>query len=184
MTSEELIWISGLSLSIGGFLTTTGWICFAIIDPSHRNYRQRYWFPLNSFIIAGGLFVSLGLPGLYVRQASEASVWGLIGFILLFPGLILSRLAVHSIETACIPNIPKMMMRLVLIAAPSLFSGILVPEIAIWKAEICPQSLGIFLIISAIVGLLTVIKGIPQWLGRNLNSSFFPISMVWAGNNY
>lgn len=181
MALELLLKLGGFSLIIGGCLTTAGWICFAILDPSHQHYQKRQWLPLNMLIISGGLLMSLGLSGFYFHQASEAGVGGLIGFILLFVGLVLSHLVVHSIETACMPNIPPMIRRFISIAAPSLFSGILITGISTWKAEIYPSFFAVFLIITALAGILTIIRGVPPWLGRNLASSFFPISMIWSG---
>lgn len=181
MNTLELSWLSGLALVVGGLFATIGWIGFALLDPNHQDYQKPHWFPLNFFIIAGGLFMSLGSPGFYVQQAQEAGFWGLIGFVLLFLGLVLSHLAVHSIETTTTPHVPKSMLRFVAVAAPSLFLGVFITGIVTWIHDVYPQILGILITSSAIVGLLTVIHGVPQWLGRNMASSLFPISMIWAG---
>ncbi|HSM24024.1 MAG TPA: hypothetical protein VK856_04110 [Anaerolineaceae bacterium] len=177
----DLYWLSGLSLVIGGFLATIGWIGFALVDPKHQQTQKRHWFPLNLCVIVGGLLMSLGLPGFYIQQAQDAGLWGLIGFVLLYIGLVLSHLAVHSIETVSMPNVPRMMFHFVSVAAPSLFLGIFITGIVTWSNDVYPQSLGIMITLAAIVGLLTIVRGVPAWLGRNLASCLFPISMVWAG---
>jgi hypothetical protein len=74
-----------------------------------------------------------------------------------------------------------MMFRFVSVAAPSLFLGIFITGIITWSNNVYPQSLGIMFTLFAIVGLLTIVRGVPAWLGRNLASCLFPISMVWAG---
>ena len=181
MTADKLIGLSGLSLTIGGLMTFTSWILFAIFDPGHQYYQHQRWFPLNLLVIFGGLLMALGLPGFYARQASEAGLWGLIGFVLFFIGLVLSHLAVHSIETVTMPNVPATMMRFVRVAAPSIFPGILITGIVTWRTGVYPAHLGIAIIPGGIIGLLTVIPGVPQIVARNLASTLFPTAMFWAG---
>ena len=181
MTTDKLFWLSGLSLVIGGLLTFSSWVLFAIFDPGHQFYNLPRWFPLNTMVITGGLLMALGLPGFYARQASETGVWGLLGFVLFFVGLVLSHIAVHSIETVTMPNVPATMMRFVSVAAPSIFIGIIITGIVTWRSGVYPPSLGIAFILAALVGLLTVIPGVPQIISRNLASTLFPGSMFWAG---
>lgn len=97
------------------------WVGFAIFDPGHQHYQNPRWFPLNLLVIVGGLFMALGLPGFYARQAADVGFWGLAGFVLLFIGLVLSHLVVHAIETVTMPDVPATMMRFVSVAAPSIF---------------------------------------------------------------
>ena len=181
MTVDKLFGLSGLSLAIGGLLAFMSWILFAIFDTGHQYYQHPRWFPLNLLVIAGGLLMALGLPGFYARQASETGVWGSIGFVLLFVGLVLSNIAVHSIETVTMPNVPATMMRFVSVAAPSLFLGIIITGSVTWRAGVFPPSLGIAFILAALVELLTVIPGVPQIISRNLASTLYPASMFWAG---
>ena len=112
MTTDNLLRLSGFALARGGLMTFFGWILFAILDPDHRLHNHPRWYPLNLLVIVGGLLMAIGLPGFYGRQASEAGIWGLVGFVLLFVGLVLSHIGVHSIETVTMPNIPTAMMRL------------------------------------------------------------------------
>ena len=181
MTADKLFWLSGLPLILGGFMTFTAWILFAILDPGHQFYQHPRWFPLNLLVIIGGLLMALGLPGFYARQASQTGIWGLIGFVLFFIGLGLSHIAVHAIETVTMPNVPPAMMRLVSVAAPSVFFGIIITGIVTWRSGVYPPFLGIAFIAAALVGLLTVIPGVPQIVSRNLASTLFPATMFWAG---
>jgi hypothetical protein len=181
MTIDKLFWLSGLSLAIGGLLTFSSWVLFAIFDPGHQFYLHPRWFPLNLLVIGGGLLMAMGLPGFYARQASETGVWGLVGFVLFFIGLVLSHIAVHSIETVTMPNVPRTMMRFVNVAAPSIFLGIIITGVVTWRSGVYPPSLGVAFILGALVGLLTVIPGVPQIISRNLASTLYPASMIWAG---
>lgn len=181
MTINNFYNLCGLALVIGGIFATAGWIGFAILDPGHQKYGHSRWYPLNSLIIAGGVFMALGLPGFYLRQATQAGILGLIGFVLLFIGIVIPYVGVHSIETVTMPNIPSGMMRFVAVGASSAFMGILIFGIATWRAGLFPPALGIVCVASALLGLLTIIPGIPAWLGRNLASSGFTACMAWAG---
>lgn len=181
MTGNNLYFLSGLALLIGGICTTAGWISFAILDPEHQNYSHARWFPLNVLIIAGGVFMALGLPGFYLRQSKQTGILGVIGFVLLFIGIVIPYIGVHSIETVTMPNIPSGMMRFVAVGAPSAFMGILIIGISTWKAGVYPPVLGTAFLASALVGLLTVVPGIPPWLGRNLAPSGFTASITLAG---
>ncbi len=181
MTVNDLYNLSGLTLVIGGVLATAGWISFAILDPGHQNYSHARWFPLNVLIIAGGVFMALGLPGFYLRQSTQVGILGLIGFIFLFIGIVIPYIGVHSIETVTMPNIPSGMMRFVAIGAPSAFMGILIIGISTWRAGVYPPVLGAAFLTSALVGLLTVIPGIPPWIGRNLAPCGFTASITLAG---
>jgi hypothetical protein len=181
MTIDKLDLLGGVALTIGGGLATLAWITFAFLDPDHQHYVDPHWFPLNVMVIAGGVFMALGLPSFYSKQALQTSYLGLIGFILLFVGIVIPYIAVHSIETVTMPNIPPWMMRFVAVGAPSAFLGIIITGITTWRAGVFPPALGIVFVASALLGLLTVIPGIPAWLGRNLASCGFTACMAWAG---
>jgi hypothetical protein len=57
--------------------------------PGHslENMASARWIPAHSLILAQAFLLLLGLPGLYVRQASNAGVLGLAGFVLTFLGV-------------------------------------------------------------------------------------------------
>jgi hypothetical protein len=61
MSGAKLIWLSGLSLAIGGFLATTGWLSFAILDPLHNGYLKWWWWPNNLLVISGGISIPCAL---------------------------------------------------------------------------------------------------------------------------
>lgn len=181
ITMDDLYRLSGLSLGLGGLLATVGWLSFAVIDPGHQDYKRAHWLPLNFLIIAGGVFMAMGLPGFYLWQSSHAGIWGLIGFAVLFVGTVIPYIAVHSIETVTMPDVPAEMMHLVFIGAPSLLVGILITGVVIWVNEIYPQAVGAALILSAVLGPLTVIPSVPQLLRRNLIPAFYTSVIAWVG---
>lgn len=181
MATEQLLRLSGISLVAGGLLATAGWLLFLVLDPMHRNYTSNLWLPLNFLIIGGGFFMLLGLPGFYVSQAREGGIIGLLGFIMFFAGLTFAYIAVHSVQTMTMPDIPAGMMLLVSFATPSLFIGVLLTAIAIWRAGVYESWLAVALIVSLFLGVLVRIAPIPAWLGRNVFPAVFTLTMLMAG---
>lgn len=181
MVSEKLYWLSGLSLVIGGLLATIGWVLFAFSDPGHRNYSGNAWLPLNFLVIGGGFFMAIGLPGFYVSQAKESGIVGLAGFFMLFAGITFAYIAVHSIETVTMPDVPERMMVLVSFAAPSLFLGALLMAFTVWRAGVYPNWLGVAIIVSILLVLLGQFVPLPEMIERNLISVPFTAIVAGAG---
>ena len=166
MEPNTLSKLSGLSLLFGGILAAAGWLLFTLLDPYHKNYSDRLWLPLNFLIITGGVLMTLGLPGLYVSISKESGLLGLIGFVLLFVGLVIPYVAVQSIEAVSAPTFPENARLLVAIGAPSIFLGSTLTGLSLWRSEVYPPMAGIMLVLAALLGLLTVVDGVPAWIGR------------------
>jgi hypothetical protein len=181
MTEERLIWLSGVSLMLGGLLATFGWILFAWFDPTHRAYDQPFWLPFNFLVIFGGFFIALGLPGLYASQAQQSGIIGLLGFFILFTGIVFAYIAVHSIETMTVPNVPRGMMIIVSFAAPSLLVGGLLTAYTLWRAGVYPPWLAVALVAAGLIGLLTQFIPLPAWFARNIATVAFTITMMVIG---
>jgi hypothetical protein len=181
MTYEKLIWLSGIALIIGGLLATVGWLLFAYFDPTHIAYQERFWLPFNFLVIFGGFFMALGLPGLYASQARQSGVVGLVGFLVFFTGIVFAYVAVHSIETMTVPNVPPGMMIIVSFAAPSLLIGGLLTALTIWRAGVYPQWLAVALVVSGLLGLLTQFIPLPPWAARNVITVFYTLTMALIG---
>ncbi len=173
--------LSGYALLAGGMLATLGWVIFSIVDPEHRHHDSGYWLPLNGLVIAGGVGMALGLPGFYALQAEASGLLGLVGFLAFFVGITIPYIAVHSIETATMPDIPARMMRFVAIGAPSLFIGALLSGIATWRAGVFPAWIGGGLVLAALLGPLTMAPFLPSWLRRNLLSAVFTALIAASG---
>ena len=166
MEPSTLIKLSGLSLLLGGVLGTAGWLLFTVLDPNHANHSDPLWLPLNFLIIAGGVLMALGLPGFYISIFKESGLLGLIGFVLLFIGLIIPYVAVQSIETVSAPRFPEDTMILVAVGAPSIFLGSILTGLSVWRADVHPPLAGILLVIAGLLGLLTVVDTVPAWISR------------------
>lgn len=181
MTAERLIWLSGLALLLGGLLATAGWLLFARFDPTHRAYAERFWLPFNFLVIGGGFLMVLGLPGFYAVQARQAGILGLAGFVIFFAGILFAYIAVHSIQTMTMPNVPPGMMIIVSFAAPSLLIGGLLTALATWRAGVYPSWVAVALIVAGALGLLGQWLPLPAWISRNLFTAVFTLVMAAIG---
>lgn len=181
MTNELLFWLSGLSLVAGGVVATAGWFLFALLDPAHQRAERRQWLLLNGLIIAGGIFMVMGLPGFYARQAEEAGILGLIGFVTFFVGVLVPYVAVHSIETATAPHIPRRMRLWVSVGAPSLFFGMIIMGLSTWMAGVYPRAAGILLFLAALGSVFTMVRSVPPLLRLGILPSALSLTMAWFG---
>jgi hypothetical protein len=179
--SQQLEWLSGISLTIGGAVATAAWLLHAVVDPERGGYAEPWWIPLNLSLSIGAILMALGLPGFHARQASATGVRGLIGLVLLFVGLLLAYVGVQTLEAFSRPDIPANIAILAGIAAPTFFLGIVITSVATWRAGVYPRSVAVALGVGAMLGLLTRIAAMPPWLEMNVMPAFFTAAMAWAG---
>jgi hypothetical protein len=97
MSSSRLIRLSGLSAIIGGVLIVLARVSQVALFRDLPLSRQA---PLAAFVpavglpgFAGGLFLLLGVVGLYARQYDRHATIGLLSFIIGFMGVSLSNAA-------------------------------------------------------------------------------------------
>lgn len=178
---DRFLWWSGLFLLLGGGLATLAWLLFALLDPGHANTFGNQWWVLNGLAIAGGLFMGLGLPGLYVAQAERGGWLALLAMVILFIGIVLAYVGVQSVETATAPNVPASMMRLVGVAAPSAFVGGLLMALVLWRAGVFPLWTAVVLLLAILLGLLAEFVPLPQLVARNLISVPFTAVLAALG---
>lgn len=173
--------LEGSLLMIGGLLATLGWTLFTFFDPDHSRYESRFWIFSNMLIIFGGLSMAMGLPGFYLAQAERVGSVGVLGFIILFIGIVIPYVSVHSIETATSPNIPLMMRSLVRIGAPSLFIGAILMGIVTYISGIYPKWLGVGLILAILLGLIPQVRRVPEVYSRGLIPGFSTVVFAIIG---
>jgi hypothetical protein len=88
MSTYKLIRWGGLAVFLGGILwgmQKIGWTLF-IGDQDPRVYPQPAAAILWAVLLVGTIFILLGLPALYARQAKRAGILGLIAFVMVFTG--------------------------------------------------------------------------------------------------
>jgi hypothetical protein len=180
-TILHLVRLSGVSLTIGGTLTTGAWVLHAIVDPARGGHAEPWWIPLNLALSCGAILMALGLPGFHARQAFRTGVLGLIGLVMLFFGLLLAYVGVQTLEAFSRPQIPSSMGILAGIAAPMFFLGIVITSVTTWHGGVYPRAIALALAVTAMLGLSTRLVMMPAWLGLNLIPALFTAVMAWLG---
>jgi hypothetical protein len=174
---DSLIRLSAVSLAVGGTMAMTAFVFMAIVDPAGTGHAEAWWIPAQFSVILGGVFMALGLPGFHASQATRAGVPGLIGIVLLFAGLLLAYVGVHSAEILSQPSVPARLGSLVAIAAPSLAVGTAITAIVTWRAGVHPRVASGPLLAVVVLGVLAQVMAMPRWLVPAL----FAASMAWLG---
>jgi hypothetical protein len=93
MSSATLYRWSGIVLLVGSLLGVIELILSAILYPGHNLTPQQvlstpFTIVVSLFLI-WALLLAMGLPGLYLRQATRAGALGFAGFVLLSLGVLL-----------------------------------------------------------------------------------------------
>jgi hypothetical protein len=150
-------------------------------------------------VLCVGLVLStLGVPGLYLRQAARAGSLGFVGFGLLSLGLLVAGVSLGAITTFMLPilgqwaptflsgsNSIPLTVLLLLIIGPFLLQGVgaLLLGIASLRARVFPRGAGILLLASGV--LYIIIAPLPPSSIGNIvelaaDVSFF-LAVAWFG---
>ncbi|HEY6410483.1 MAG TPA: hypothetical protein VIY29_23785 [Ktedonobacteraceae bacterium] len=179
MTSQTLYRLSGGVLMIGSLFAIAGFL----LHPGGNNpanYLSPMWFPANLLILVGALLVTLGLPGMYARQAERAGKLGLIGFTLTFFVGLLFNVASGAIETFMFPTLaanvatrlllaghpPATYGRLILVALLLELVGPILLGIATLRAKVFPSWTGWLLIATPVLVLVGFFVSLPGPLAQ------------------
>jgi len=154
------------------------------------------WLLVTLVIVIGLLLFVIGIPGMYLRQAGRAGVLGLVGFILVFFGSLLSG-AFFTLQVTVFPLLaqvaPKLlegeilpggMFLLLLVFSLLDMIGAILLGIATIHAHVFPRLAGVLLIIAGIgMGLLFVFPPltlIPASI-ETVSSIAFDAAFLWCG---
>jgi hypothetical protein len=173
--------LSGVSLAAGGIIATAAWLFHAVVDPGRGGYAEPWWMPLNLALSVGAILMALGLPGFHARQAARTGTAGLVGLVLFFSGMLLAYVGVQTLEAFSRPQVPASIGTIAGIAAPVFFVGIVVTSVVTWRAGVFPRRLAGALAISALLGLMTRLVVMPDWLGMNVVPAVFTGVVAWLG---
>lgn len=90
MSSKNLIRWGGLAALVSGVASVTGDLLRLLVDVESAESATTVAYALVfSMYLLGAALLLLGLVGLYVSQAEEAGVPGLVGFLAAFAGTVL-----------------------------------------------------------------------------------------------
>jgi|SRR5579872_5923787 len=202
MSSATLYRWSGIVLLIGGLIGIMGTILDTIVFPDHNLTPQQVLgtaFTIDVILfVVWSLLLTLGLPGLYLRQAARAGKLGFAGFVLFSFGLLLGCVGFGIVQATVFPYLAQSAPTLLPSGGAGPISGfllwILVPVlllgigaillgIATRRAHVFPGWIGILLIISGILFILSI-PALPPPFGTIIdaasNIAFF-VAFAWCG---
>jgi len=190
MSSVNLIRGSGLAAIIGGVLLAVSDILNAILfpgEPSADVMTSATWFLVQVLGLAGIVFISLGLVGLYAHQAKHTAVFGLIAFVMTFsgtlmafgllwsepflgPGLAASAPEVLRSEPTGVTLTGAILTFVIFTLGWFLFG------LASFQANVLQRGAAILLMVGAVLFIILTLLDLPLW------SIVFCAAVVWLGN--
>ena len=187
-TEDQPLRLAGVLLLIGAVLTLVG-IVAAIPADGIGSFNRPAWIVIHVLLLLGATFVLLGLPALYLRQATDVGPVGLLGFALLFTGFLGIGFFVAAAQTVLLPWVydkgactlgchllsttdgPPLYFWFWLVEALATFVGLILLGLATVRAGIFPATAGYLLTIAgvlavplAFVSVSSIIALIPQVL--------------------
>jgi len=202
MSSATLYRWSGIVLFVGSLLGLVSSILDTVLYPGHNQTAQQILstpFIIDaSLFLAWALLLALGLPGLYLRQATCAGALGFAGFVLLSLGVLLGGVAISAVQLVIFPYIVQLAPKafgpgsgppfgafLLLIIGPGLLLaiGAILLGIATMRARVFHRWTGFLLIVTGVVFVLTI-PPLPSPLSDIIslagNLVFF-VTFAWFG---
>ncbi|GAC1508206.1 MAG: hypothetical protein NVS2B12_23510 [Ktedonobacteraceae bacterium] len=196
MSSSMLYRLSGGALLTGGLLMIIGLVGALFTlgstppdDPTAMN--ASFLFQLVFLLIVCGLMlITVGLPGMYMRQARSIGIAGLIGFGLTMFGVLLA-LGLALLTAIVIPWIATAAPKLQYAGPTSLFillySAFLLPGIGslvlgltMAQANVLPRGVGVLLLLSGLANIVAI-AGWPIGVVGFIGQVLFAGALVWAG---
>lgn len=202
MSSTTLYRWSGVVLLVGGLIGIIGSLLDVVVNPYHNLPPQQVLstaFTIDAIVfVIWSLLLTLGLPGLYLRQAARGRKLGFAGFVLFSLGLLLGGVGFGIVQVTIFPYLaqlaPKLLPSggvgpdsgfLLWILLPTLLLGIgaILLGIATRRAHVFPGWTGILLIISGVLFFLSI-PSLPPPFGTIIdfasNVTFF-VAFAWCG---
>lgn len=187
--------LSGIALIIGSVLTIIYQVSQAFISGPFPEALAGPVAVIGSLIgFIGALFVLLGLPGVYTRQAKPAGILGLLGFLFVWYVTLFQGALIPFTSVTIVPMLVTNPATRQLLAAgplasftpffiPSLVGqvlGVLLLAIATLRAGVFPRWIAWLLIATLVLGLASFVPFFPDAL-RNLASILPSVATVGFG---
>jgi len=105
MTQREFYRLGGLALIVGGLLAATAHVLHieAPTDPARLAHYAHVSQPIHLLLFAGGVLVLLGWFAQFALQSVRSGVFGLLGFLTLFFGILLADILHCVLEFSIFP---------------------------------------------------------------------------------
>lgn len=194
MESSVLVRWSGMALIVSGVVTAVATLFHPMSDDPAA-MASAVWPPVHILIGVGITIALFGLMGLYARQAENAGVLGLIGFIMAFSGAALLAGAILFLEGFVLPTLASdsasrglVEMSGPLSTGPIIIAflltgvdfavGFVLFGIATWMAGVLPRWGGLAMVIAG--PLLGFTPPLPVYAAM-LGAVVLGIGFVWMG---
>jgi len=199
MSSTTLYRLSGGTLIVGSLLILINTILNAALFPGHSSTPQQVvslpWVLVTLTALIGSLLFVIGLPGMYLRQAGQTGTLGLVGFILLFFGILLQGAVFSTVQVIILPflaqkapqlvggnSLPLSAFLLLIVSGLMYIIGAILLGIATMRSHVFPRWAGVLILVAGIAMLLTL-PPLPEVLSTILEmASFtaFSIAFLWC----
>lgn len=173
MSSTKLYRLSGGTLIAGSLLILINTLLTAVLFPGHSSTPQQVlsptWVLVVMTVLIGSLLFVIGLPGMYLGQANRAGTLGLVGFILLFFGILLQGATFSTVQVVVLPflaqvaphltsgnSMPVSAFLLLIVSGLMYMIGAILLGIATMRANVFPRWVGILILVAGIAMVLTI----------------------------
>jgi len=186
--------LSGIALIIGSVLTIIYQVSQVFISGPFPEALASPVAVIGSLIgFIGAVFVLLGLPGVYTRQAQQAGILGLLGFLLVWYVILFHGVMIPFTSVTFVPALVAHPATQSLVTQdsfgigaffiPSLVGqvlGTLLLAIATLRARVFPRWIAWLLIATLVLGLASFVPFFPDAL-KNLASIIPSVATVGFG---
>ncbi len=173
MSSTKLYRLSGGTLIASSLLILINTLLTAVLFPGHSSTPQQVlsptWVLVVMTVLVGSLLFVIGLPGMYLRQSNGAGKLGLVGFILLFFGILLQGATFSTVQVVILPflaqkapqltsgnSMPVSAFLLLIVSGLMYMLGAILLGIATMRAGVFPRWAGILILVAGIAMVLTI----------------------------
>jgi hypothetical protein len=189
MSSSNLIRWSGLAAIVGGVLVVVSDALNAVLFPGEQSSQVMLtstWFIIQILGLAALALITLGLVGMYTRQAQRAGALGLIAFVMTFCGMLMvfglswGEPFLGPLVAKAAPGLlntePSGVLAVGSILSIVLFAlGWLLFGVASLRAGALPRGAAILLIVGALLFFVLSSLDLPLW------SVVLGAAVVWIG---
>lgn len=174
MSSQTLYRWSGIVLLVGSLLGVIGILVDNVLyfgaNPTPQQTLSLPFALDSSLFLAWALLLTMGLPGLYLRQSARAGKLGFAGFVLLLVGMLLAGVGFAIVQLTIYPYLAQSAPKLIpssngtgpligsllwwVVPGLSLAVGNILLGIATVRSRVFPRFAGILLMVAAVVSIL------------------------------
>lgn len=189
MSFADLIRWSGLAALVGGVLMILTDALNLVLFPGEHNALMMVsglWFIIQIVALLGLMLITIGLPGVYAREAGESGPLGLVSFVLTFSGMLMTFGLLWS-EPFLGPYLAEVAPEVLESEASGIFLigvalalglfavGWLLFGVASLRAKVFPRGAAILLIVGAVLFFVLQMFDLPFW------SVLLGIALAWIG---